>query len=601
MQHTYTIEDFLNIKSASLPQWSPDGLRVAYSSNQSGTFQLYITDRDGKNTEQLTDYADSLNSISFSPVHNEIIYTKSEGGDERNQIFLLNLTTNETRALTQNKNAKYKFSGWSHDGTCITFASNERNGKDFDVYFMDVVTGNTTCIFDKGGSCSSLGFSPSDKHISICRTYSATNEELYIFNLETHELTEIQSPGEERSVSFPHWLHNESGFYFITEAGRDFAGLAYYEVASKLEQYVLNPNWNVEGASISQDGKYLLVWVNVDGYYKLTMYETVGMKPCTDKKLPEGMIHYCAWSPDGNYLVVTQSDPRTSTNVCIWSVESGEYWPITDMPQGVPKEEMVEPELLHYESFDKLVIPAFQFSPQTKPEKNNAKAPVIIFIHGGPEAQFTPSFNSLIQYLTYKGYVVIAPNIRGSRGYGKIYQSLDDIEKRLDSIKDIASIHEYIKTRSDLDASKVFLWGASYGGYAVLAGLAFFPKLWAGGVDIVGMSNLVTFLENTASYRRALREVEYGWLEHDRALLESLSPIHKVDDIVAPLLIIHGANDPRVPLSEAQQMHNKLIAKGAHSELLVYYDEGHGISKLPNRIEAYTKAVNFLDSIACPV
>ena len=200
-----------------------------------------------------------------------------------------------------------------------------------------------------------------------------------------------------------------------------------------------------------------------------------------------------------------------------------------------------------------------------------------------------------MQYLVYNGYAVIAPNVRGSSGYGKSYMALDDVERRLDSVKDIVALREHIASMPDMDAARIALYGGSYGGFMVLACMAFYPELWAAGVDIVGIVNFVTFLQNTAPYRRAQREAEYGSLKNDRELLEKISPIHSIEKIEAPLLLIHGANDPRVPLSEAEQIVTRLKGVGRHVELLVYPDEGHGIAKLRNKLDAFPKVVEFLD------
>ncbi len=218
-------------------------------------------------------------------------------------------------------------------------------------------------------------------------------------------------------------------------------------------------------------------------------------------------------------------------------------------------------------------------------------------IHGGPESQYRPSFAPLTQYLVAQGFAVVAPNVRGSTGYGKRYEHLDDVDKRLDSVADLAALHDWIASTDDLDADRCALYGGSYGGYMVLAGLSMQPDRWAAGVDIVGISSLVTFLENTSPWRRKFREREYGSLEHDRDLLVEASPITHVDRMRAPLFIIHGANDPRVPLGEAEQIHRILTDKGVRCELAVYEDEGHGLAKLANRVDAYPRVARFLHEV----
>jgi dipeptidyl aminopeptidase/acylaminoacyl peptidase len=351
---------------------------------------------------------------------------------------------------------------------------------------------------------------------------------------------------------------------------------------------------DIEELAITRDGKFMSVVTNEDGYVRVSIL-SIGesLQPCASDSLPTGELSGLNWSYDGSQIAFTRCSFDSSFNVWIWDREKDSVRQITQMPMRVPSSVMVEPELIHYESFDGLSVPAFIY----RPSEALSPTPVIVNIHGGPEGQFTPSYTPVIQYMVYNGYTVIAPNVRGSSGYGKAYLALDDRLKRMDSVKDLAWLHRWITADSQTDETKTALYGGSYGGYMVLAGLAFQPKLWAAGVDIVGISNLVTFLENTSSWRRAIREAEYGYLATDREFLESASPLNKVDDIQAPLIIIHGSNDPRVPLSEAHQLHEALALKDVQTQLLVYTDEGHGLSKLKNRLDAYPQVMQFLDSI----
>jgi dipeptidyl aminopeptidase/acylaminoacyl peptidase len=367
-------------------------------------------------------------------------------------------------------------------------------------------------------------------------------------------------------------------------------------VQSKKFEHVLNPDWDIDGASISFDGNFLAVITNEDGYNKLSLHASDSLKEIPLNGLPEtGIVYSARFSKDSKYMALSVGDSRHTTDIWLYSIDNQTCWQLTQSPQGVPPEELVEPELFRFTSFDGLSVPAFLYMPRKI--KEGEKVPVIVHIHGGPEAQYQPSLVLLIQYFVYQGYAVIAPNVRGSTGYGKKYVALDDIEKRLDSVRDLASLHEHIKTIPQLNSEKVALMGGSYGGFMTLAGLVFYPDLWVGGVDIVGISNFITFLENTAPYRRILREAEYGFLDKHRDLLYSISPINHIDKIKSPLFIIHGANDPRVPLNEAEQIVEKLTSLGRKAELLVYHDEGHGLSKLKNRLDAYPKVSEFFRKI----
>jgi dipeptidyl aminopeptidase/acylaminoacyl peptidase len=252
---------------------------------------------------------------------------------------------------------------------------------------------------------------------------------------------------------------------------------------------------------------------------------------------------------------------------------------------GIPRNTFRTPEIVRYPSFDGREIPALFYEPE---EEN---APVVVNVHGGPESQSRPMFAPVTQYFLDRGYAVFAPNVRGSTGYGKAYTHLDDVELRMDSVKDLAYAAEWLRGRGH---EKIAVMGGSYGGFMVLAALTEYPELWSAGVDIVGIANMVTFLENTGSYRRALRESEYGSLENDREFLESISPIHKAERITAPLMVIHGKNDPRVPVGEAKQIVERVRDNGGAVEYLPYEDEGHGLAKLKNRLDAYPRIAAFL-------
>jgi dipeptidyl aminopeptidase/acylaminoacyl peptidase len=266
----------------------------------------------------------------------------------------------------------------------------------------------------------------------------------------------------------------------------------------------------------------------------------------------------------------------------------------------VPLDSFVAPALVHYPTFDTTddsnprQIPAWFFQPRSHA---GAPVPAILLVHGGPEGQTRPYFHPLIQYFLQRGYAVFAPNVRGSTGYGKAYSHLDDVEKRMDSVADLAHAARWLQEQPGVDGDRLVVYGGSYGGFMVLSALCTYPDLWAAGVDIVGISSFTTFLENTSDYRRAHREAEYGSLDTDREFLESISPINHVDEITAPLIVIHGANDPRVPLSEAEQLVAALTARNVAVEFIVFDDEGHGIAKLKNKLVAYPAIADFLDRV----
>ena len=591
MTDKYSIQDFLEIKSAVGGSFSPNGERVAFRSNANGVFQLYIAARDGDKAEQLTFYHEPLTIAEFSPTKDEIVFGMGEGGNEKVQLYLYDIATKSTRRLTHKQNCIYRFGDWSKDGKLISYSSNEKNGTDFDVYVMDVASGNTHMVFAQGGWCDALDFSPSGKKLVVRKQHTFVHHDLYLVDRESGGVELITPYEGNAEYGAPAWLPDELGFFFRTNEGRDRFGVSFHDSRKKTAAYVLTPQWDISQISLSHDGANLTVISNEDGYSALVVYDAKTLRPIAEQSFPRGIINRARWSCDGEHLAFAFESVTRSKNVWIWSKNENRYWPLTHLPSRVPEETFVEPELIQYASFDGLNVPAFLFLPQ----KRIDKIPVIINIHGGPEEQYRPVFDALTQYFTYRGYAVVAPNVRGSAGYGKRYLALDDRDKRMDAIKDIVALHTYLKTRKEINAEKTALIGASYGGYMTLACLAFFPNLWVAGIDIVGFSNLVTFLENTAVWRRALREAEYGFLKTDRKLLEKISPFNFVQNIKAPFFIIHGKNDPRVPVAESEQMYRKLREHGVPTELLIYADEGHGLSKLKNRRDAFPRVADFLD------
>lgn len=592
MNTTYSINDFLEVKSAGGASFSSDGTLVAYLSNVTGTSQVFLISAEGGEPEQLTDFQDSVSFVRFSPTEDMLIFGKAEGGNEQTQFYLLNIDTRKITDVTAKPDVRYNFGAWSPDGKSICFASNERNGKDFDVYVMNITTLEKRCVFDEGGSCVAECFSPRNTYVVVRKKYSAANTDLYLCSLETGSVEHITPHDGNVFYTGALWLPDESAFFLIQDQDREFNGLARYSLVERKFQYVFTPDWDVDGAVMDRAGKNIAVAVNEGGYEQAAIYDTETFE-ARAYHLPAGNVYMARFSESGSHIVFSLGDSRRTSDVWILTLQTGESHQLTHSHQGVPPEVMVEPELIRFVSFDGLSVPAFMYRP--KGIKQGMKVPVIINIHGGPESQYQPGYAAITQYLVHCGYAVIAPNVRGSSGYGKSYMALDDVEKRLDSVKDIVALRDHIASMPDMDVTKIALYGGSYGGFMVLACMAFYPKLWAAGIDIVGIVNFVTFLENTASYRRAHREAEYGSLENDRELLEKISPIHSIEKIEASLLLIHGANDPRVPLSEAEQVVARLKEVGKHVELLVYPDEGHGIAKLKNKLDAYPKVVEFLD------
>jgi dipeptidyl aminopeptidase/acylaminoacyl peptidase len=376
--------------------------------------------------------------------------------------------------------------------------------------------------------------------------------------------------------------------FLATDRDGDFVRLARLDLSTLEIEHLTPDDWDVEEVELSEDGRWLAVSRNVEGYSDFMLFSGKGRR-VPGPEMPEDIVGGFEFSPDGERLAFTLTGPNRNPDVWVVDLPDGEARRLThSSTAGIPLRTFRRPGIVRYPTFDGREIPSLFYEPEASPEN----APVIVNVHGGPESQSRPLFAPVTQYLLGRGYAIFAPNVRGSTGYGKTYTHLDDVYLRMDSVKDLAYAAEWLRGRGH---ERVAVMGGSYGGFMVLAVLTEYPELWTAGVDIVGIANVVTFLENTGSYRRALREPEYGSLERDREFLESISPIHKAEEITAPLMVIHGKNDPRVPVGEAEQIVEKVKKNGGAVEYLLYEDEGHGLAKLKNRLDAYPKIAAFLD------
>ena len=592
----YDLERYLNVRSATGATLGPDG-QLAFRMNTTGTFQLWSVDEPGGWPQQRTFYDDSVSFASYSPERPELIFGKDEGGNERLQLFRLDADGQST-PLTDRPDAKHRWGGWSHDGERFAFASNRRDESVFDIYVQGRDDDEATLVHEGGGWLTVGGWSPDDSKLLVGEAHSNVDQDLSVLDLESGDFDHLTPHDGDVRYGSAQWAPDGDGVYLVTDSDADLRWLARLDLDGTLREVVSDDDWNVDGVSVDVDTGRLAYSRNVDGYTDLTVGRltdetTIEAFPTPD--LPGGIAGGVSWGPDADRFAVTVTGRTVNTNVFVVETETGEATRWTHASTaGIPDSTFHPPELVHYETFDGREIPAF-FSLPPAEGRDDDGVPVIVDIHGGPESQRRPSFSGLQQYFLSRGYALFEPNVRGSSGYGTDYMQLDDVEHRMDSVRDIRAGVDWLHDHPAVDPDRLVAKGGSYGGFMVLAAMTEYPDLWAAGVDVVGIANFVTFLENTGDWRRSLREAEYGSLDDDREFLESVSPIHSADQIAAPLFVIHGENDPRVPVGEAEQIVDAVREQDVPVELLVFDDEGHGIGKRENRIEAYTQVVEFLD------
>ena len=585
---------FLEVRSATGGTFSPDGRTLAFLLNDTGVAQVYRLDSPGAPPRQLTDLAETVRSVHWSPDGTALLFTMDEGGSEREQLYVMRPNGTEQRRLTPDGAAIHLFGAWSPDGTRIAYAANSRNPEHFDIYVMEVATGTARRVLKRDGYFQVLNWSPSGAQLLVKERLSSYNEELYLLDLDTGELRHVSPHEGDALYTCGYFLPEGRAALVCTDQDRDFLCLARMELRTGRLQRLLERRADVELCELSADGRRLVALLNREGWSELVLARLRDRMLTGVASVPlPGVATSVRMARSGEPVAVSLHGPTQNSNV--WSLDpdttARTQWTRASMGSLTPQD-LVEPEAVRYQSHDGLDIPALLYRPRGTEGQG---LPVVVQVHGGPEGQDRPNFLPVYQYLVQRGCAVLAPNVRGSGGYGRAYVRMDDREKRYDALRDVEYAHHWLTRTGIGDATRIAIMGASYGGFTVLWCLTHQPELWTAGVDIVGIANFQTFFRNTGPWRRHLRASEYGDPEKDQELLRDLSPIHSVDQIRAPLMVVQGANDPRVPQDESDQMVARLRARNHPVEYLLFPDEGHGIVKIPNRIRAYTAIGDFLE------
>ncbi len=603
----YSFERYLNVGMAYGASFSPDGQQLTFLTDITGVAEVWSVPVDLHAAspawpQQLTFQGDRVAGAVFSPTKNVLLASCDVGGNELTQLYALSADGSTFVPLTNRPDIMYLFGGWSPDGRRIAYSSNDRDGRYFDVYERDMASGTIKQLFVQDGTNYAAGYSPDGRFVLVSRYNSNVRNQLLLVDTttgETRALTPETVEGEGPALHVAgQWSADRKGLYLLSNRDRQFLSLAWLDLATLAMRYLLDEAWDQEVLALTEDGRHMALVTNEDGYSRLRLFDVSnGWEARQNLSAPElpagGTIYGLTWSKDGNRLAFTLDSANDAPDVWVWDSAEKTLWRATRSTLGgIPPDTFVAPSLVRYPTFDGRAIPAFLYLPQGEEPGN---LPVVINVHGGPEGQARPIFNRIIQYFVAHGYGVLTPNVRGSTGYGYEYQSLDDVRKRMDSVSDLRYAVDWLRKSGIADPNHIAVMGGSYGGFMVLSAITTYPDVWAAAVDIVGIANFVTFLENTGPWRRKLREAEYGSLEHDHEFLEQISPIRHVNSIIAPLFVVHGANDPRVPVGEAEQIVEALRERNVPVEYLRFEDEGHGIVKRANRLIVYPAIARFLD------
>ncbi len=536
---------------------------------------------------QLTFFPDRTSFASYQPHKGDyFIFGKDVGGGEWYQIFRYDIGNGDVTLLTDGKSRNLG-AVWSNAGDRIAYASTRRSRGDLDFYLMNPAdkTTDKVLVQNQGGGWGIADWSPDDKTLLASEYISVNESYLYLVDAATGNKTLITPKGGEKvAYSAIGFSGDGRGIYVTTDKDNEFQRIAYIDLASRVPKYLTNYKWDVNGARLSYDRKTIAFALNENGLETLHVLDLATGKERPVPKLPAGTIGEIQWHENNKDLAFSLTSAKSPSDVYSLDLSTGrlDRWTNSEVG-GLNPRNFVEPQLIKWTSFDGKEISGFLYMPD--PRKFPGKRPVIVNIHGGPEGQYQPGFLGRNNYfLDEMGIGIVFPNVRGSTGYGKTFSLLDNGFKRADTYKDIEALLKWMDQRPDIDGMKILITGGSYGGHMTLAVATNYNDMICCSIDIVGISNLVTFLEHTEAYRRDLRRAEYGD-ERDpkmREYLENIAPMNHVNKITKPLFVIQGKNDPRVPISEADQIVKAVRANGTPVWYLVAKDEGHGFSKKKN-------------------
>ncbi|MBI3283963.1 MAG: S9 family peptidase [Burkholderiales bacterium] len=599
----YSIEQFMATTSISGASFSPDEKQILFNSNESGIFNAYTIDVKGGKPVPLTkSTSDSTYAVSYFYTDNRILFTRDKGGDENNHLYVRELDGTE-KDLTPGDKLKADFAGWNADGSAFYVSSNERDPKFFDLYRYDAKTYARSLLYTNEKGMSPDSVSNDGKWIALSKTNTTADSDIYLYNTQTRQSTHITPHQGIASHRISDFDPDSRRLFFVSNAGGEFNSLRTYDLASGATAVHETAGWDLVGTHFSRDGRYRVSIVNQDGSTAVRVVEGQDEKPLSLPKLPGGEMRGITFSASGKLMAFYVNGDRSPNNLHVYDFKSKQTRQLTQsLSKEINPDDLVDAEVVRFKSFDGAVIPSIFYKP--KGADVNAKVPAVVYVHGGPGGQTRRGYNSQIQYLVNHGYAVLGINNRGSSGYGKSFNTADDRKHGREPLWDCVEAKSYLASLGYIDPARIGIMGGSYGGYMTLAALAFRPEAFKVGIDIFGVSNWLRTLESIPPYWEEMRKALYaevGDPARDKDYLIATSPLFHAKEIRKPLMVIQGANDPRVLKAESDEIVEAVKKNQVPVEYVVFGDEGHGFSKKKNQAEANAKILKFLDQYLKPL
>ncbi|MCC6459194.1 MAG: S9 family peptidase [Saprospiraceae bacterium] len=593
----YSIEQFYQTKRTGAGLWSADEQRLLVQSDASGIFNLYeIAVTDGSMKPLTKSTTESLYAIDYVPGSADVLYAADKGGDENDHIYLLK-PDGSSQDLTPGAKEKAGFLGWSKDKKALYYSSNVRDPKFFDVYKMEIGAWKAALVYQNNEGYNLDGISPYGDYLALSQSITTSENQLYLYDLKNKQLKEISEAGKPGNYGASGFSADGKWLYYTTDVDKEFAYLVKYELASGKRQVAFETNWDLMYSYESETGKYLVIGINEDGKNKLIIRDAAG-KDVAFPAIPDGDVVAVNISPSEKNMRLTVGTSKSPNDLYAYSFETKTLKRLTtNAAPEIQPDDLVAAEVVRYKSFDGLEIPAIYYKPHTATANN--KVPALVWVHGGPGGQSRVGYFAFIQYLVNHGYAVLAVNNRGSSGYGKSFYKMDDRNHGEKDLQDCIYGKKFLQAQDYIDKDRIGIIGGSYGGYMTMAAMTFQPDEFKVGVDIFGVTNWMRTLKSVPPYWESFRKALYAELGDpftaDSVRLHNISPLFHAKNVKNPVMVLQGANDPRVLQVESDEIVAAIKANQVPVEYVVFPDEGHGFVKKENEIKGYSAVLSFLD------
>lgn len=593
----YTIEQFMDNEAIGGGSFSSDNSSLLISSNRSGIYNVFTVPSEGGEMRAITTSdSTSIFAESYFPNDNRMLLSADGNGDEIDHLFVRDLEGN-IKDITPDKEAKSTFYGWSNDDQYLYFGSNKRNPSYFDVYKMSIDDFSSELIYQDDSGLNFSGMSSDENYFALTKSLNTNDSDLFLYDVKTEEMIKINENKSKNSSQ--DFSNDNSKFYYTTDDGGEFSYLMSYNLATKEKKKVLEKSWDIMGSGFTSEGKYMVVYVNEDGKNAIQVLDSKTMKAIDLPDFKDQSITSVGFSDDEKWMRMYAGGSNSPSDLYTYNIETKEQHKLTDvLNEAIDVEDLVTAKVIRFKSFDGVEIPAIYYLPHQASVEN--KVPAMVWVHGGPGGQSRQGFSSLIQYMVNHGYAVLAVNNRGSSGYGKTFYQMDDLNHGEKDLQDCVEGKNWLASQTEIDGDKIGIIGGSYGGYMTMAALTYTPEEFDVGVNLFGVTNWIRTLKSIPPYWESMRESLYLELgdpfSADSIRLKRISPLFHTDKVTKPLIVLQGAQDPRVLQVESDEIVAGVRENGVPVEYVLFEDEGHGFVKKENQIESYSRILKFLDN-----